>query len=119
MPIERRRLAFGPDEIVEAAIGYCHCAGIAVPARRRCIPAVTDDARARVRLHFPEEFRSGGWLILLDDRQMIGALILHCRVRHVPLPRGGVKSLQRAGEGLALLVRVDHGRARPPRPVAA
>lgn len=107
MPIELRKLAFTGDEAAEAAMLYGHRAGLRFPVRRVPTVAVTDDPRARLRLHFPEEYQTGGQLFLFDDRQLLGALILYCRDRCIPLPKPGTKRVRGEAGRLVLLTRIE------------
>lgn len=107
MPKETRKLVFSAQE-VETAIGV-YLDASKIPARSTHILSVAlqrgEEVGALLRLSIALPGAKDE--LLLGTEQIGAALILYCKKTRVPLPKGGTKSLQRDGPGIAMEITLD------------
>jgi hypothetical protein len=105
MATETRTIVFDGTELMQAAYAYCLRKGVDLPRARLQRVVADPETTGVVRLIF-EAPDASQTEITLSYSQMAAALIMHCGVIGVPLPRFSRKRLTPAGEGMALIVRL-------------
>lgn len=105
MATETRTIVFDQTELKQAAYAYCLRKGVELPRVRLERVVAEPEHTAIVRLKFAAADRSE-IEITLSYSQMAAAIIMHCGVVGLPLPRFARKRLTPAGEGMALIVRL-------------
>jgi hypothetical protein len=105
MATETRTIIFDEAELMQAAYGYCLRKGVDLPRAKLKRVLAEPEATCVVRLMFEAQDASQTE-IALSYSQMAAALIMHCGVIGVPLPRFSRKRLTPAGEGMALIIRL-------------
>lgn len=110
MPIERRRILFSDDEIVEAAIAHCRRSGIAVPQADVESVEIDTDSDCALTLTFAVELPDQSDELRLDSDTLLSALISYCRLSAVPLPRAADKRLERKDGALTMVFSTDRLR---------
>lgn len=105
MAIETRTIVFGQAELARAAFAHCLRRGSAPERGRLKAVRAEPAARARVVVLF-DVGEADDLAVVLTYTEMAAALIRHCGVVGIPLPRCGQKRLEPAGEGMALIVRL-------------
>ncbi len=106
MAIETRTIQFSQEELIQASYAYCIRQGLAAERGKLKSVVAGPEGRDEVRLMFDVVGRAPTQLTLTYS-QMAAALILHCGVVGIPLPRYSRKRLTPAGEGMALIVRLS------------
>ncbi|MFC7739585.1 hypothetical protein ACFQX4_28545 [Roseomonas sp. GCM10028921] len=127
MPVEIRHIVFTPDEIVTAIVHDHHARGRAVPCGRISRAEVLDTAPGEpiafglVIAPNPVLNPGAGTAALeltMSGAELAAALISYCKHCRVPVPRKGVKSLQRIGGsqiGLIVTMGIQPSGAAPAR----
>lgn len=105
MATETRTIVFDQSELMQAAYAYCLRKGVELPRAQMQRVVAEPEHTGCVRLQFASEDLSE-IEISLSYSQMAAAIILHCGVVGLPLPRFARKRLTPAGEGMALIVRL-------------
>ena len=108
MPSEIRHVLFRPAEVVHAIKEYyrrsqqSHPTGLVL----RCAAEATGVGGAvRFRITIAGDTGEASQQdVVIEGPTLAAALILHCKIRQIPLPAGGEKSLQCLGEQLGLVV---------------
>jgi len=109
VPSEIRHIVFSTPEVASGIREYRRHIGRPLPAGRlRHFDMHPGKGGIRVSVEIaPEtgrtehcEFSAG---------EMTDALILYCNAHHIPLPSAGIKTLQRFGESLLLIVTLNLG----------
>lgn len=105
MAIETRTIVFNEIELVQAAYNYCVRVEMVLPHGRLNSVRAGTEAMDRVVLSFVGH-GAAETEIQITYHQMAAALILHCGVSGIPLPRYARKRLAPAGEGMAMIIRM-------------
>ena len=107
MPSEIRHIVFSSPEVAAAIREYRRHIGRPLPAGRlRHFDMHADKGGLLVTLEIaPENER--GQQCDFGGSEMTDALILYCNAHHIPLPSAGIKTLQRFGDNLLLIVTVN------------
>ncbi len=108
MPSEIRHVLFRPAEVVHAIREYHRRSQQPHPTGTvlRCT-AEAGGAGGAVRFRItilPDAGDGSQQDVVIEGPTLAAALILHCKIRRIPLPAGGEKSLQCFGEQLGLVV---------------
>ena len=131
MPVEIRHIVFTPDEVVTAIVHDHHARGRAVPCGRISRAEVLDTAPGEpvafglAIAPNPVLNPGAGTAVLelgMSGAELAAALISYCKHCRIPVPRKGVKSLQRIrGTQIGLIVTVgaDSNSATSARSLAA
>ncbi len=108
MPSEIRHVLFRPAEVVQAVKEYHRRSQQPHPtgAVLRCAAEASGAGGAvRFRITIAGDGGDGSQQdVVIEGPTLAAALILHCKIRQIPLPAGGEKSLQCFGEQLGLVV---------------
>lgn len=110
MPIERRRILFSDDEIVEAAIAHCKATGIALPNADVEEFHIDDRAGCALTLTFAVTSPDQVDELRLDPGTLLSALVAFCRVTAIPLPRAPSKRLEPKDGALSMVFDTDRLR---------
>ncbi len=108
MPAEIRHIVFSPAEVAAAIREYRRHVGrpLAVGLLRRFeLQPGTGGVRAAFAI-IPDSGApcdSGE----VGAAEITDALVLYCNAHNIPLPAGGIKSLQRFGDSLLLIITVN------------
>ena len=108
MPSEIRHVLFRPAEVVHAVKEYYRRSQQSHPRGTvlHCAAEATGTGGAvRFRITIAPDTADGPQQdVVIEGPTLAAALILHCKIRQIPLPAGGEKSLQCFGEQLGLVV---------------
>ena len=108
MPSEIRHLVFSTTEVVAAIREYRRHVGRPLPTgtlRRFEMHPGKGGVRASFDIVPDNTIPAQGWEV--GSAEITDALILYCGAHNVPLPATGVKTLQRFGDSLLLIVMVN------------
>jgi hypothetical protein len=105
MATKTRTLIFDEAELMQAAYAYCLRKDVDLPRAKLKRVLAEPETTGVVKLMF-EAQDAPQTEIALSYSQMAAALIMHCGVIGVPLPRFSRKRLTLAGEGTALIIRL-------------
>ena len=94
VPVESRRIDFSTDEVISAAVGYCHEAHIPVPTADCQDFSIGADPRRRLTLTFAVDSPVDLDEVVLSDEQLLDALVRFCRVNEIPLPSEAAKGVK-------------------------
>lgn len=110
MPIERRRILFSDDEIVEAAIAHCKATGIALPNADVEDFHLDEQAGCALTLTFAVTSPAQVDELQLAADTLLNALVAFCRVNSIPLPRAPAKRLEPKDGALSMVFDTDRLR---------
>ena len=108
MPSEIRHIVFSAAEAAAAIREYRRHVGRPLPTgilRRFEMHAGNGSVRASFDIVADNTIPSASWEI--GGPEITDALILYCGAHNIPLPSSGIKTLQRFGESLLLIVTVN------------
>ena len=108
MPSEMRKLVFTSDELREALINYALRTQRRLPAARIEHVAVAKAGGVTATFVYAPSDDHSPDPIEFDETNVAAAIILYCRTREIPLPRGGRKILTPFEDSVAMLVQSDH-----------
>ncbi len=111
MVTETRTIVFDEAELMQAAYAYCFRKGLDLPRAKLQRVLAEPEATGGIRLMFEAQDASQTEIVL-SFSQMAAALIMHCGVISVLLPRFSRKRLPLACEGMALIIRLSNTRAK-------
>lgn len=110
VPLELRKILFSPDELQMAIIAHCKATQRALPDADIARLVIRKDQGATVTLHFRPSFNPADPAeVAFTGRDVREALIDHCRVLGIPLPRAAKKVLWVQDDGMALLITLKTG----------
>lgn len=110
MPIDLRKIVFSNAEVQAALVNYCMRHNTKMPS--------TSIARVEVRwqteltsdMYFVAlEGKGDGEVLSFSNEELAVALILYCHLYKDPLPHDAIKTLDPAGDGVALTLRYGWG----------
>ncbi|MBV8913192.1 MAG: hypothetical protein JOZ05_09165 [Acetobacteraceae bacterium] len=126
MPSEVRHILFRPAEVVQAIREYLIKLQQKLPSGLVVeYGPETDGPDGAVRFRMIIAFSDGKpsltpktvrQEIVIETNTLAAALILYCRDRHIPLPAGADKVLQRFGEQVGLITTYNARDANKPSP---
>ena len=108
MPAEIRHIVFCAAEVAAAVREYRRHLGRPLPSgalRRLELFPGTGGVRVSMEIAPDNGVSSESWEI--SSAEITDALIFYCGAHNIPMPAAGVKSLQRFGENLLLIVTVN------------
>jgi hypothetical protein len=108
VPAEIRHIVFCAAEVAAAVREYRRHLGRPLPSgalRRLELFPGTGGVRASLEIAPDNGVSSESWEI--SSAEITDALIFYCGAHNIPMPAAGVKSLQRFGENLLLIVTVN------------
>ena len=108
MPAEIRHIVFCAAEVAAAVREYRRHLGRPLPSgalRRLELFPGTGGVRVSMEIAPDNGISSESWEI--SSAEITDALIFYCGAHNIPMPAAGVKSLQRFGENLLLIVTVN------------
>ena len=108
MPSEIRHIVFSPAEVAAAIREYRRHVGRPLPTgtlRRFEMHPGNGGVRASFDIIADHTIPAASWDV--GSAEISEALILYCGAHNIPLPTGGIKTLQRFGESLLLIVTVN------------
>ncbi len=108
MPAEIRHIVFCAAEVAAAVREYRRHLGRPLPSgalRRLELFPGTGGVRVSLEIAPDNGVSSESWEI--SSAEITDALIFYCGAHNIPMPAAGVKSLQRFGENLLLIVTVN------------
>jgi len=108
VPAEIRHIVFCAAEVAAAVREYRRHLGRPLPSgalRRLELFQGTGGVRASLEIAPDNGVSSESWEI--SSAEITDALIFYCGAHNIPMPAAGVKSLQRFGENLLLIVTVN------------
>ena len=107
MPSEIRHLLFHESEVVSALAEFHRRAKDPLPAGTVARFALFDQPSVRVEIEIARdetgERRKG---IVVEKERLAAALILHCKMKKIPLPASAIKVLRIVQNQLALVVTI-------------
>lgn len=107
MPTEHRDIAFSKSEVWAAVIDYCLRHEVELPDADIEDMETTQGDKGDLNLDITYKAPAKGRIVTIRHAQLGAALINYCRLIRVPLPRVGLKALNKAAEGILLSVRID------------
>jgi hypothetical protein len=108
VPAEIRHIVFCAAEVAAAVREYRRHLGRPLPSgalRRLELFPGTGGVRVSMEIAPDNGISSESWEI--SSAEITDALIFYCGAHNIPMPAAGVKSLQRFGENLLLIVTVN------------
>jgi len=108
VPAEIRHIVFCAAEVAAAVREYRRHLGRPLPSgalRRLELFPGTGGVRVSLEIAPDNGVSSESWEI--SSAEITDALIFYCGAHNIPMPAAGVKSLQRFGENLLLIVTVN------------
>ena len=108
MPAEIRHIVFCAAEVAAAVREYRRHLGRPLPSgalRRLELFPGTGGVRVSMEIAPDNGVSAESWEI--SSAEITDALIFYCGAHNIPMPAAGVKSLQRFGENLLLIVTVN------------
>ncbi len=119
MPIERRRIIFSHDEVVNAVLGHCRLSGIALPDAEVEGVDIAMDGDCSVQLTFAVESPEQADQVCIDAEAVLNAVIGFCRMRSIPLPRAAAKRLEPMDGELSMVFDMRRKRGSVRKSLAA
>ncbi|HET6307710.1 MAG TPA: hypothetical protein VFG12_11020 [Rhodopila sp.] len=112
MPIEVRYLMFSPEETRQAMTTFAIQEGYA--ATQDDVLALTiagghDPVSATLEVRAPIRNKS----IRIDSDRLVGALLLYCSSRKIPIPRRAQKMFETTADGLTMVLTTDLAKNPP------
>ena len=105
MILESRSLLFTDRELLVAMRPILEAKGFDPDmAPTSVVPEFDENGDVQLRYD-----RSDGDPIIFNNREVGAALLNHCIVKDIPLPRGSYKELAIRGDLMALIVRMETG----------
>lgn len=110
MPVDLRKIVFSNAEVQAALVNFCMRNNTKMPT--------TSIARVDVRwqkelssdMHFVAlDGKGEGEVLSFSNEELAVALILYCHLFKDPLPHDAIKTLDPAGDGVALTLRYGWG----------
>ena len=108
MPSEIRHIVFSAAEVAAAVREYRRHVGRPLPTgilRRFEIHPSKGGVRAAFEIVPDNGIPAAGWEV--GTAEITDALIVYCGAHNIPLPSAGIKTLQRFGDNLLLIVTVN------------
>lgn len=117
MPLELRKILFSTDELRAAVLAHCGATQRPLPDADISRIVIRKDQRATLTLHFRPSFNPADPAeVAFTGTDVREALIHHCRVLGIPLPRAAKKVLWVQDDGMALLITLRTGADNPAGP---
>ena len=108
MPSEIRHIVFSTAEVGSAIREYRRHIGRPLPAGTlRRLDMHPGKGGVRVSIDIAPENGGRSENCELGGAEITDALILYCGAHHIPLPSAGIKTLQRFGDNLLLIVTLN------------
>ncbi|NQV40708.1 MAG: hypothetical protein HQ505_09330 [Nitrosopumilus sp.] len=108
MALESRRLIFSQEELISAALDYCHHDRIALPdAEIERVEFVPDEVPSLIlsyRVSCPMEPDQ----VVLSGEQLIDAIARFCKRKEIPLPQSAKKRVQCEDGEFVLQFEMSH-----------
>ncbi|NQU69108.1 MAG: hypothetical protein HQ514_01085 [Rhodospirillales bacterium] len=108
MSVEMRRLVFSRDELVSAALEYCHRERIAAPDTDIETVELTNGVNPSLTVLFRVASPLEQDRVEISGRSLISAMDGFCERHSIPLPRGIQKQLGSVNGELAMFYRANH-----------
>lgn len=119
MPLELRKILFSTDELRAAVVAHCSATQRPLPDTEISRLVIRKDQRATVTLHFRPSFNPADPAeVAFTGADVREALIRHCAVLGIPLPRAAKKVLWAQDDGMALLITLRTAAATGSNPRA-
>jgi hypothetical protein len=123
VPAEFRHIVFRPTEVINGVRDYRRRMRRPLPSgyvRRFAIEAQpAAEGGARVVFEIGPDDRAAIETIVVTGAELAAAMILYCGDRKIPLPISGSKTLEKLGDGLALIVTLNTKGQEAPALAAA
>lgn len=108
MPLELRKILFSTDELRAAIVAHCDATQRPLPDANVSRLVIRKDQSATVTLHFRPSFNPADPAeVVFTGADVREALIRHCRLLGIPLPRAAKKVLWAQDDGMALLITLQ------------
>jgi hypothetical protein len=107
VPLETRKLEFSPMELQAALVNYALRRRIPLPKANIDKIYIGKVDAEKVTCRFTPSNVADDAIVEFTNSQVAAALIMYCKSEKIPLPRDADKVLQRNGDTLALIVRVE------------
>ncbi len=106
LPSEYRQIVFGKNELDAAIAAYRERHDDGIPEGRVTSCSVDAHKRIAVLLALLKDGEDKPTVAEISASTVAAALISHCMVLGIPIPRRSHKSVQQMGDNIALVIRV-------------
>jgi len=111
MPIDLRKIVFSNAEVQAALVNYCMRHNTKRPDTGISSVVVRWQTDLSSDMHFGAVDGNGeGEVLSFSNEELAVALILYCHLFKDPLPHDAIKTLDPAGDGVALTLRHGWGK---------
>ena len=104
MITETRQITFSPDALIEALVSHFRSKRQKLPEGTITSVQIEDGPSITVALLIEATGAEKPQRIIVRPEVVGAAMITHCRLRKIPVPRHGVKSLIVSGDSIGLVI---------------
>jgi formate dehydrogenase assembly factor FdhD len=113
MPIEVRYIIFTPEETRQAVVAFAMKEGYAAAPEDILAVDVSSSVNETVSVNLEIRAPNKHKAIKIGADGVVGALLLYCRGRKIPIPRRAQKMFESSSDGITMVLTTDVAQKQP------